>query len=284
MRPLSFACLLLLSGCFLSGYELRSAEPDAQIAGDPTPKRDTGVFAQSSDANGAVAADAGTVTVRDASRPPMDGSIARPSVDASADARAQQEWWTAWWEAWRLRDAGARDAATRDAGPIDAGRSDASVTDAGGVAAPSPDAAALPCPGDTCLCGTGQCDLQCLPADKGGSCHFDCSDALYCTTTCHVGQTCDTLCRDNKEACQMFCAYDSECVIGCSGTTCKGICQENSSCTFACYDSRCDDIECLPGAKCRVLCNGPGCDFKTCWTEKRQCPDGSIVCGRECPP
>jgi hypothetical protein len=294
MRVLACACLILVGGCFLSGYEERTFGRDAEAS--PVAMDDAAGSKLLVDGGAVVAKDAAPPSSFDSAVFGMDATVIPTTRDAGPDARVIRPW-EEWWEAWKNRDAGPRDAALADAGgPSDAAAADAEggASDAGDAevadAAIPRDAEVVPCIGPFCAeksqaCTTQNCDLECPVGGSGSrppdSCWLDCADAEICETTCHVYESCLTECQGTT--CQANCAQESSCGMFCDEAHCKGVCEPGATCAFFCLNSTCNQFKCKEGAQCTLVCLNSTCDFQECAGQKKACPDGTIVCNRDCP-
>lgn len=116
-----------------------------------------------------------------------------------------------------------------------------------------------PCNSAGTIDGSCSCDASC----GGGSCAIDCSDDSVCGISCNGGE-CDVTAQN--------------------ATSVTAVCRDGADCAFSCSDAaRCDAIRC-EGATCIIDCSGAAvCGFSFCTDGQAECPDGQIVCGRECP-
>jgi len=205
-------------------------------------------------------------------------------------------------------NAGPPDASTSDAGALDGGCgvrctdasrpvdvvSGASAPDTGNPVIDVGCAASAVCGDGVCgmpACGDGKCCIDCrepkceLTCATGASCDWNCAGADECKSKCSSDSTCLVDCTDVNN-CRTECAADAVCKLDCTGANnCRSKCGPNSECTVDCAGANnCDEIECQRGAACTVRCgDAENCKFKRCDGVQTECPDGTLVCGRDCP-
>ncbi len=140
------------------------------------------------------------------------------------------------------------------------------------------------CPEVDCS-SSGNCDAECpgsaecflLNCQDSGYCDLQCSSDVLCQNVdCSNSGSCDVACTGSSNCPHIRCVGTGECDVECSGDVDCGVnCTGAGSCWSACTGS----------SRCLLDCSESNdCGFSECgeWGEM-SCPDGVIVCNRECP-
>ncbi len=126
------------------------------------------------------------------------------------------------------------------------------------------------CPGDA------ECAV--LNCRKSGSCDLHCSGNVLCNfQDCRESDNCDLSCTGSSNCPAMLCNNATSCHVECSGDVdCAVDCTETHSCR---------DISCTGSSRCLLNCtDSSNCGYAECTGNgETTCPNGIIVCNRECP-
>ncbi|MEM9188270.1 MAG: hypothetical protein AAGF12_03800 [Myxococcota bacterium] len=146
--------------------------------------------------------------------------------------------------------------------------------------------------GDACVNG------MCASCPSGCNCSADCTTgACVCTSACTCNWTCSGNCTglgcNDGSTCEVRASTGNVGAVCRDGSTCnydfRGVsnagvtCRGGSECTINCASSstsNCESINCVDGARCALICGGPGgsasnCSFLACPSEVA-CPGGNV--------
>src|SRR5262245_18568499 len=143
----------------------------------------------------------------------------------------------------------------------------------------------------------GTCDVvdchaaqSCQGDCPGGVCgDVDCTEAGDCAVNCSGAAHCGKVAGTEAGTCSLDCSGGSSCdLVTCKGVdSCAVTCSGGSSCDIDCTNAKsCEEIKCSGGSPCLLVCAGAaGCGFAECsgGSGMAECPDGILVCNRECP-
>lgn len=116
------------------------------------------------------------------------------------------------------------------------------------------------------------------------ACTQECSRSLSID-----GCDCDAHCQSGP--CDIECASSSTCSFDCQGQSCEAsvadstlsaTCGGGSSCDVTCTQGSTCSLECR-GSDCELDCDpSSSCSFTFCTGGETECPDGRLLCRRDC--